>query len=71
MIDLRSGEIVREWVFKELSNNQRMYILKETKERSYDFGNNVLNGIAYEPDTDTFILTGKDWDFAYRVKLDY
>ena len=31
----------------------------------------MLNGIAYEQSSDSFILTGKDWDYMFRVKLDY
>lgn len=29
----------------------------------------VLNGIAYDPETDTFLLTGKLWPVMYRVRL--
>ena len=29
----------------------------------------VLNGIAYDPDTDTFWLTGKLWDTIYEVRI--
>ena len=29
----------------------------------------VLNGIAYEPETDSFYLTGKLWPTMYRVRL--
>ena len=34
-------------------------------------GNHVLNGIAYDWHRDTFIITGKMWDLAFEVKLDY
>ncbi|MFN8377994.1 MAG: glutaminyl-peptide cyclotransferase [Anaerolineae bacterium] len=27
----------------------------------------VLNGIAYKPETDTFLVTGKDWPVMYEV----
>ena len=37
----------------------------------YDEGNFVFNGIAYEPETNTFLLTGKMWNHIYRVKMDY
>ena len=30
---------------------------------------NVLNGIAYDPDTDRFYLTGKDWPALYEVEI--
>jgi glutaminyl-peptide cyclotransferase len=29
----------------------------------------VLNGIAYKPDTDTFLLTGKLWPHVFEVEL--
>lgn len=29
----------------------------------------VLNGIAYDPESDTFLLTGKLWPVMYRVRL--
>ncbi len=30
----------------------------------------VLNGIAYDPDTDTFYITGKDWPALFEVEID-
>ena len=33
--------------------------------------NAVLNGIAYYPPNDSFILTGKLWDLCFEVKLNY
>jgi len=29
----------------------------------------VLNGIAYKPDTGTFLLTGKLWPHVFEVEL--
>jgi glutamine cyclotransferase len=29
----------------------------------------VLNGIAYKPETDTFLLTGKLWPHVFEVEL--
>lgn len=29
----------------------------------------VLNGIAYDPDSDTFFVTGKLWPVVYRIRL--
>ena len=31
--------------------------------------NNVLNGIAYRPDTDTFLITGKRWPTIFEVRF--
>jgi glutamine cyclotransferase len=36
---------------------------------SYDWGNNVLNGIAYNPWRRTFYITGKRWDFMFEMDL--
>ena len=32
-------------------------------------GTDVLNGIAYDPSNDTFLLTGKLWPFVFRVRF--
>jgi glutaminyl-peptide cyclotransferase len=32
-------------------------------------GNNVLNGIAYNPETDTFYITGKYWPRLFEVRF--
>ena len=32
--------------------------------------NNVLNGIAYRPDTDTFLITGKRWPTVFEVRFE-
>ena len=70
LIDVRTGTIKRTWSLPELQQNQRDYIAK-TGERNYDFGNAVLNGIAYYPPNDSFFIAGKLWDHIYEVKLDY
>ncbi|MGN0021893.1 MAG: glutaminyl-peptide cyclotransferase [Sphingobacterium hotanense] len=31
---------------------------------------NEMNGIAYKPDTETFLLTGKDWTKLFEVRLE-
>ncbi|MBB3046721.1 glutamine cyclotransferase [Litorivivens lipolytica] len=33
-------------------------------------GTDVLNGIAYDPDSDSWLVTGKLWPWIYRVKFD-
>jgi glutamine cyclotransferase len=35
----------------------------------YDWHNNVLNGIAYNKEKGTFLVTGKMWDLAFEVKF--
>ena len=36
---------------------------KNEKWEGYDKNNNVLNGIAYQKETETFFVTGKNWHF--------
>lgn len=45
--------------------------LKElkTKVKVNDPGNEVLNGIAYNPKTKTFFVTGKNWDKMFEIKI--
>lgn len=69
MINLKTGIAVRTWDMSELIADVKKWISE--KDESYDWGNNVLNGIAYNKYRDTFMLTGKMWDFVYEVKLDY
>jgi glutamine cyclotransferase len=38
---------------------------------TYDWGNNVLNGVAYDSKDDSFIVSGKMWHHIFKVKLDY
>ena len=70
MVSLETGKVAKKWDLTDLVNQQKDYI-SETGEEGYDWGNNVLNGIAYKKETDTFLLTGKMWDFLFEVHLDY
>lgn len=36
---------------------------------NYSSNDNVLNGIAYNPETDTFFITGKRWDKLFEVRI--
>mmetsp|Transcript_19244 Transcript_19244/g.29509 ORF Transcript_19244/g.29509 Transcript_19244/m.29509 type:complete len:151 (+) Transcript_19244:989-1441(+) len=38
---------------------------------NFDWNNAQLNGIAYYPLHDSFLLTGKVWEFIFEVKLNY
>ena len=35
----------------------------------YDWNNYVFNGIAYDDKSESFLVTGKMWDFIYKVRL--
>ena len=63
------GELVKTWYLPQLIQKQKDYVFNNKEQFSYDFGNNVLNGIAYYAPNKTFFLTGKRWDFIYEVKL--
>ena len=68
LISLNSGKVVAEW---DLSRLQSIQAEKIGDKWGYDWTNHVLNGIAYHPPTDTFLITGKMWDFIWQIKLDY
>jgi glutaminyl-peptide cyclotransferase len=58
-------------IIDPLSGNLK-YWLDLSELRSYVMHNpdaEVLNGIAYIPDTDTFIVTGKNWDYYFEIKI--
>lgn len=44
-------------------------LLSEEESASLDPGSDVLNGIAYNPQTDTFLLTGKHWPKIFEVRF--
>ena len=68
MAELSTGKIVKEWDLTELKDIQADHVKNEL---FYGWSNNVLNGIAYYEENDSFILTGKNWDFLFEVELQY
>ena len=58
-------------VIDELNGNLKAMIdcsiLRD--EVRYSRSAEVLNGIAYIPESDTFIITGKDWPLYFEVKI--
>jgi glutamine cyclotransferase len=36
---------------------------------TWDFSNNVLNGIAFDKETGDFFITGKRWSLLFKVKI--
>lgn len=67
-IDIQTGKIVKKIDLTSL-HNAEMKKVKEFHQGYYDYMNNVLNGIAYDAAQDVFYLTGKRWDFMFKVKL--
>ncbi|EAR90988.1 glutamine cyclotransferase (macronuclear) [Tetrahymena thermophila SB210] len=45
------------------------FLESEDGYRQYVGYNNVLNGIAYNPETKQTLITGKNWPYIYEVKL--
>ena len=68
MAEISTGKIIKEWDLTELKEIQENHV---SMEMFYEWRNNVLNGIAYYEENDSFILTGKNWDFLFEVELQY
>ena len=69
-IDPNSGLIVKTVDFAPL-HDAEMNLVKEKRQLvGYDHGNNVCNGIAYDPAEDAFYVTGKRWNMMFKIKLD-
>lgn len=56
MVDLSDGKKVRDWNLEFLNQNQ------ETE---------VVNGVVYLPERDSFLVTGKNFQNIFELKLDY
>lgn len=56
MVNLESGKMVKDWDVNFLNEGQ------DTE---------VVNGVVYLPERDSFLLTGKNFGNIFEVKLDY
>jgi glutamine cyclotransferase len=65
-IDDETGNVTIMYEMKDLVSH-------EMSERTLDVfalsSGDVLNGIAYDKNTDSFLLTGKRWGFYYNIKF--
>jgi glutamine cyclotransferase len=70
-IDKISGLVIKKWDFSSLKQKQLDKVHSASKLTSlfWDNGNNIFNGIAYRASTNTFLVTGKKWDFIFEVAL--
>ena len=66
MASLSTGKVIHEWDMTQLTEIQNANVKGEL---TYDYRNNVLNGIAYYKENDSFLITGKMWDFLFEVNL--
>lgn len=54
--------------FKSLFDAQMARVNKDGA--FWDKTNNVMNGIAYNSETKTFFVTGKNWNYIFEVELE-
>ena len=69
-IDPVTGVIQEGLDLKPLYDAEMRYVsdLMNGNTRNYDFGNNVLNGIAYDPATKDWYVTGKRWNLLFKLQ---
>ena len=72
LIEVETGKVKKEWDFTEVVKIHEDYQAKNglSYNTYYEKHNAVLNGIAYDYSTDSFMVTGKDWDLVFKIKLD-
>ena len=63
-IDPQSGKVTSRYNMNSLRKAEAAY-QQANGQRDMD----VLNGIAYDPSDDTFLITGKKWHLMFKVKL--
>ena len=69
---MRNGKVVKTWDMEELVVTEQSHVYDNNLSHPpHGWANAVLNGIAYVPSRDSFLLTGKEWTNIFEVKLDY
>jgi len=63
-IDPASGKVIKRYHMGSLRSAETSF-QKTLGKVDLD----VLNGIAYDPSDDTFLITGKRWHLMFKVKL--
>ena len=63
-IDPANGKVVKRFNMTSLKKAESAYQRSVGK-----YAMDVLNGIAYDPSDDTYLLTGKKWHLVFKVKL--
>lgn len=66
LFETATGQVKQRWDMSDLARQNAELVGDDPK---YDWGNAVLNGIAYHEPSDTFVIAGKDWDLIFYVKL--
>ena len=68
--DTETGLVDTQIDFHSLLKTEKKFNAKTNdRMKTWDYGNNVLNGIAYDPVSGDFFLTGKRWSLMFRVKI--
>jgi glutaminyl-peptide cyclotransferase len=62
-----TGIIEKVYDFKKLHDIQMQFVGENRLQ--WDSSNNVMNGIAYRKSTNSFLITGKEYNFIFEVKL--
>jgi glutamine cyclotransferase len=67
-IDPETGKVVKKVDLSSIVDAE-MKRVSENYVYNYDYLNNVLNGIAYDSSNDDFYVTGKRWNFMFKLKI--
>ena len=67
--DVCSGACIGGMGMSEPGVGTDVLSMKTTAAKSADGSHYVLNGIAYDNTTDTLLVTGKQWDHIYQIRL--
>ena len=67
-IDAENGKVVRSINMKSLKMSEQAYNnASNSRMDAWDYGNNVLNGIAVDQSSGDFFFYGKRWSLLFRV----
>jgi glutaminyl-peptide cyclotransferase len=74
LIDPKDGYITKAIDLKALHDAEMDLVKQQYSEQNksmnyYDYGNNVLNGIAHDPQEDIWYVTGKRWNLLFKIKI--
>ena len=65
-----SGVIEEAIDFAPLRKAEMTVVKEKNQDQTYDWNNNVCNGIAYDEAQEAFYVTGKRWNLMFKIQLD-
>ena len=70
-IDSETGLVTKSINLQSLLDTELEFhkLSKDNRLSSWDYSNNVLNGIAYDTVNDELFVTGKRWSLMFRIKV--